>query len=207
MEEFALHLHRLENWNGTGPLIGSVRFEHIGTIKGAKRPSIDRAYFRMAWERQGDSLQIVDQTLLEGERIFSEKPHFVNVAGQAGIDFKNQYYPPFLNEPMRFGMIRYGPGGITAVDYNNDGLCDLFIPDGVESKLFRNRGDGTFEDVTAQAGLAGLDGVSVGLFADYDNHGSKDFFVTRPCNPNQLYKTNRTGTLTQSLKRRAMGVH
>ena len=36
-------------------------------------------------------------------------------------------------------MIRYGPGGITAVDYDNDGFYDLFIPDGVESRLFRNR--------------------------------------------------------------------
>jgi len=72
------------------------------------------------------------------------------VAQAAGIDFKNQYYPDFLTEPLRFGMIRYGPGGISAVDYDNNGLYDLFIPDGVESKLYRNRGDGTFEDVTRQ---------------------------------------------------------
>ncbi|HXB21624.1 MAG TPA: CRTAC1 family protein [Candidatus Solibacter sp.] len=205
MEEFALHLHRLENWRGVGPLTGSVRFEHIGTAQGAQRSCIDRAYFRMAWERNGDSLQIVDQTLLEGERIFSEKPHFINVAGQAGIDFQNQYYPAFVNEPMRFGMIRYGPGGITAVDYNNDGLCDLFIPDGIGSKLFRNRGDGTFEDVTAQAGLAGLDGVSAAVFADYDNDGYKDLFVSRTFQPNQLFHNNGDGTFTDVTRQSGLG--
>ena len=70
------------------------------------------------------------------------------------------------------------------VDYDNDGYYDLFIPDGVEAKLFHNRGDGTFEDVTPQAGLAGLDGVSVALFADYDNDGYKDLFVSRSFKPN-----------------------
>ncbi len=204
-EEFALHLHRLESWDGTGPLIGSVRFEHIGTMRGATRPCIDRALFRMAWERRGDTLQIIDQTLLEGDRIYSERPHFTNVARAAGIDFQNQYYPAFLNEPLRFGMIRYGPGGITAVDYNNDGLCDLFIPDGVESKLYRNRGDGTFEDVTVQAGLAGLDGVSAAVFADYDNDGYKDLFVSRTFQPNQLFHNNGDGTFTDVTRQSGLG--
>jgi hypothetical protein len=204
-EEFALHLHRLESWDGTGPLIGSVRFEHIGTVQGATRLCIDRALFRTAWERRGDTLQIIDQTLLEGDRIYSEKPQFTNVARAAGIDFQNQYYPAFLNEPLRFGMIRYGPGGITAVDYNNDGLCDLFIPDGVESKLYRNRGDGTFEDVTAQAGLTGLDGVSAAVFADYDNDGYKDLFVSRTFQPNQLFHNNGDGTFTDVTRQSGLG--
>ncbi|MCP4371981.1 MAG: VCBS repeat-containing protein, partial [Deltaproteobacteria bacterium] len=90
-------------------------------------------------------------------------------------------------------MNRYGPAGITAADYDSDGFYDLFIPDGVESKLFRNRGDGTFEDVTAAAGLAGLDGVAVGLFADYDNDGHRDFFVSRTFKPNQLYHNDGAG--------------
>ena len=110
---------------------------------------------------------------------------------RAGVDFKNQYYPEFLNQKLKFGMIRYGPAGITAADYDNDGFYDLFIPDGVESKLFRNLGNGKFEDVTAKAGLAGLDGVSVALFADYDNDGYKDLFVSRTFKPNQLVPQQR----------------
>src|SRR5947207_2717531 len=102
-------------------------------------------------------------------------------------------------------MIRYGPGGITAVDYDNDGFYDLFIPDGVESKLYRNRGDGTFEDVTRQAGLAGLDGVSVAVFADYDNDGHKDLFVSRTFRPNKLFHNNGDGTFRDVTKQSGIG--
>lgn len=205
IEEMAMHLHRVEQWKRSRPLTTSVRFECIGTLQGARRSSIDRAYFRITWERTNDGLKIAGHSLVRGERMLSEKPHFLNVAAAAGVDFQNQYYPLFLNEPLRFGMIRYGPGGITAVDYDNNGLYDLFIPDGVESRLYRNRGDGTFEDVTKQAGLAGLDGVSVAVFADYDNDGYKDLFVSRTFRPNQLFHNNGDGTFTDVTKESGLG--
>ena len=203
--EISLHLHRLKHWKSANFLSATVRFEHIATPAGTTRTCIDRAYFDTTWQKNGEALRLTSQKLVKGERIFSEQPHFVNVAQEAGVDFANQYYPPFLNEPLRFGMIRYGPGGITAVDYDNNGLCDLFIPDGVESKLFRNRGDGTFEDVTARAGLAGLDGVSVAVFADYDNDGFKDLFVSRTFQPNQLFHNNGDGTFTDVTKKSGIG--
>src|SRR5439155_926895 len=125
-------------------------------------------------------------------------------AKTAGIDFLNRYYPAFLNQPLKFAMIRYGPAGITAADYDNDGFYDLFIPDGVESKLFRNKGDGTFEDVTARAGLAGLDGVGVGelglclgtVWGDYDGDGFLDLYVVNDFGRKTLYHNNRNGTFT-----------
>ncbi|MGH2569632.1 MAG: CRTAC1 family protein, partial [bacterium] len=137
-------------------------------------------------------LRIAQASLVEGERHTGARDLFVNVAHEAGIDFLNRYYPPFLTEPLRFGMIRHGPGGIAVADVDNDGFQDLFIPDGVESRLFRNRGldasgQPAFEDVTAAWGLSGLDGVSVGTFADYDNDGWKDVFVSRTFQPNQLF--------------------
>jgi hypothetical protein len=205
VEEISLHLHRLEQWKAGKTIVATVRFEHIGTLHAAKRACIDRAYFRTSWERAGQALQLKTQTLVKGDRVFSERPHFLNVGQAAGIDFQNQYYPPFLNEPLKFGMIRYGPGGITAVDYDNDGLYDIFIPDGVESKLFRNCGDGTFQDVTAQAGLAGLDGVSAAVFADYDNDGFKDLFVSRTFKPNQLFHNNGDGTFTDVTESSGIG--
>jgi ASPIC/UnbV protein/VCBS repeat protein len=205
VEEISLHLHRLELWKSPTSVIASIRFEHIGTPRGARRTCIDRAYFRTEWERDGNSFHLSSQKLISGERIYSDRPHFINVAGEAGIDFQNQFYPSFLTEPLRFGMIRYGPGGITAVDYDNDGFYDLFIPDGVESKLYRNRGDGTFEDVTRKAGLAGLDGVSVAVFADYDNDGHKDLFVSRTFKPNQLFHNNGDGTFTDITKESGIG--
>jgi len=205
IEEVGIHVHRVEQWNSPTELVATVRFELIGTPKGARRAGIDRAYFRMKFERSGGGAKIREASLLEGNRIISDAPQFANVAHAAGVDFMNQYYPPFLTEPLKFGMIRYGPAGITAVDYDNDGFYDLFIPDGVESKLFRNRGDGGFEDVTAKAGLSGLDGVSVGVFADYDNDGFKDFFVSRTFRPNQLFHNNGDSTFTDATQQAGIG--
>jgi hypothetical protein len=81
----------------------------------------------------------------------------------------------------------------------------LFIPDGVASKLFHNMGNGHFEDVTAKAGLTGLDGVSVALFADYDNDGHKDLFVSRTFKHNQLFHNNGDGTFTDATVKSGIG--
>jgi hypothetical protein len=194
LEEVRLHVHRLEKWWGTSEVVASVRYELIGVPMGEPQAGIDRAYFRMHFDTTQRPCKIRRAELIEGDRVINARPLFVNVAAQAGIDFTNQYYPAFLDQPLQFGMIRYGPAGITVVDYDNDGYYDLFIPDGVEAKLFRNKGDGTFEDVTAQAGLAGLDGVSVALFADYDNDGYKDLFISRSFKPNQLFRNRGDGT-------------
>jgi len=100
-------------------------------------------------------------------------------------------------------------GGVAAIDYNNDGLMDLFFTNGAKlpelkktgpefyNCLLHNKGDGTFEDVTAKAGLEGKTlgfcfGVAV---ADYDNDGYDDIFI---CNAgeNALYHNNGDGTFT-----------
>jgi hypothetical protein len=205
IEETGMHLHRLEQWDSPDGPAGVIRMEVIGTPKGASQAGIDRAFFRMKFENADGRLRIREASLVEGERVIADQPQFVDVAKTAGVDFLNRYYPLFLNQPLKFGMIRYGPAGITAVDYNNDGFYDLFIPDGVESKLFRNRGDGTFEDVTAKAGLAGLDGVSVAVFADYDNDGYKDLFVSHTFRHNQLFHNNGDGTFTDVTAKSGIG--
>ena len=200
-----LHIHRLEKWGSRDDLAASIRFELIGTPHGAKYAGIDRGYFQLTFKGGDKGLVVTSASLISGDRSIGDAPHFTNVAASAGVDFKNQYYPEFLKQKLKFAMIRYGPAGITAADYDNDGLYDLFIPDGVESKLFRNLGNGQFEDVTAKAGLAGLDGVSVALFADYDNDGHKDLFVSRTFKPNQLFHNNGDGTFTDVTKKSGIG--
>lgn len=194
LEEVGLHVHRLERWDPERR-VAVVRFEAIGTQRGRSEPGIDRALFRMAFEPApgGEGLLIVAADPVEGERLVGEAPQFRNVAAEAAVDFENRYYPPFLEKDLRFAMIRYGPGGMTAVDFDNDGFHDLFVPDGVESRLLRNRGDGSFEDVTEASGLAGQDGVSVAVFADYDNDGWKDAFVSRTFQPNRLFHNEGPG--------------
>jgi ASPIC and UnbV/FG-GAP-like repeat len=205
IEEFGMHIDRLEEWHSRDRLTASIRFELIGTPVGASQAGIDRGYLRMTFNGSGGQLRVERASPIQGERLIADKPQFLDVGKTAGIDFKNQYYPGFLNQELKFSMLRYGPAGITTADYDNDGFYDLFIPDGVESKLFRNRGDGTFEDVTAKAGLSGLDGVSTGIFADYDNDGYKDLFVSHTFRPNQLFHNNGNGTFTDVTKKAGLG--
>jgi hypothetical protein len=205
IEDISLNIHRLDSWRSPQNLRASIRFELVGTPNGATYAGIDRAYFQAEFRENHGKLEIVSASLLEGERVIGDKPQFVNVAREAGVDFENQYYPRFLDLPLKFAMIRYGPAGITAADYDNDGFYDLFIPDGVQSRLYRNRRDGTFEDVTERAGLGGLDGVSVAVFADYDNDGFKDLFVSRTFQPNQLFHNNGDGTFTDVTPESGLG--
>jgi len=218
IEEAGFHLDRLLEWRGR-ELAARVRFELIGRPRGAPGAGIDRALLEMRFRPRaelgargapgapagGTGLEIVAARLVEGERVIAERPQFADVSRASGIDFENRTYPAFLEQPLRFGMIRYGPGGIAAADYDNDGFYDLFIPDGVSSRLLRNRGDGTFEDVTERAGLGGLDGVSAAVFADYDNDGWKDLFVSRTFRPNQLFHNNGDGTFTDVTARSGLG--
>ncbi len=196
IDEVMMFVHRLDAWKSADDVRARVRFELIGTPAGESRSGIDRAIFQVRFARAGDRLELKAASLAEGGRVISSEPHFVDVARETGVDFENRYYPAFLNQELEFGMLRYGPAGITAADVDNDGYYDLFIPDGVESKLFRNLRDGRFEDVTEAAGLAGLDGVSVALFADVDNDGFKDAFISRTFQPNQLFHANGDGTFT-----------
>jgi enediyne biosynthesis protein E4 len=86
----------------------------------------------------------------------------------------------FLDSTARAGLTRQGWGmGVTAADYNNDGLLDLFVTGYGGNALYRNRGRCTFDDVTVEAGLVG-GGFSTGAaWADYDRDGNVDVFVSR----------------------------
>ena len=200
ISEIRLHVHRLERWRGTALRTATVRFEAIGTPTGESRPAIDRATIRMRFEARADrwviarASLVADDPALPAQRLIAEEPQFEEVGETAGVAFENRYYPGFFDRELRFAMLRYGPAGITAADYDGDGLADLFIPDGVASRLLRNDGRGGFEDVTREAGLEGLSGVSVALFADWDEDGVRDLFVSRTFEPNQIFRGRGDGT-------------
>ena len=100
--------------------------------------------------------------------------------------------------------------GVAALDYDNDGWLDAFVvngttlegfPKGKEptSHLYRNRGDGTFEDVTAKAGLALTGWGQAACAGDYDNDGNEDLFVTF-YGQNRLFRNRGDGTFEETTK-------
>src|SRR5215472_6584067 len=83
------------------------------------------------------------------------------------------------------GIDVYGNTGVAAGDFDGDGFDDLYVsqPSGLPNRLYRNCGDGTFEDVTESAGVGVLDGTACSLFADFDNRGHQDLLVVCASGP------------------------
>jgi len=129
-----------------------------------------------------------------------------------GLDFT------LLNSPTpQKYLIETMPGGVALLDYNNDGLLDIFLvnagrltspmktPETFDrtdprywNRLYRQNKDGTFTDVTEAAGLshAGIGNYGMGVaVGDYDNDGFADIFVTN-YGKNILYHNNGDGTFT-----------
>ncbi len=100
------------------------------------------------------------------------------------------------------GIDIYSNNGVAAGDYDNDGFDDFYVcqPAGLPNRLYRNRGDGTFEDVTEKSGVAVLDNTACALFADFRNRGLQDLLVV--CGSGPLLFVNQ-GNGTFLLNRQA----
>ncbi len=102
----------------------------------------------------------------------------------------------FEDVTVSAGMTLDGKGhGVAVHDYDKDGWPDLFVAASTGSgALFRNRGDGTFEDVTEQAGLSLGGGYAAPGWADIDNDGWSDLVIVGPNGPNKVFRALGDGT-------------
>ena len=169
-------------------------------------------------------------TLLKNPCLFSQQAawpkksaepstiRFENIVDKLNIHFKYEASATtqkYLPETMG--------SGVALFDYDNDGRLDIFVVNGAHIKdpmpkgavpfkdsseyfnrLYHQRKDGTFEDVTEKAGLAGIGygmGVAVG---DYDNDGYDDLYVTA-FGGNRLYHNNGNGTFTDVTESAGVG--
>lgn len=157
-------------------------------------------------------LVVKDQLFIDPEvmntRVSGAKPGFERLdLAAAGIDCRHRRDPNLDPESptvqLKFAVIQHASGGVAATDYNGDGLTDLLFLDGVRSTLYRHEGIGEdgavrFQDVTAAAKLDGLDRAHCGLFADFDNDGDEDLFVTRYGSKCRLYLNQGDGTFADA---------
>lgn len=127
---------------------------------------------------------------------------FTDIAIASGISFKHAN-----GKSGRYYFIETVASGGGFIDYDGDGDLDVYLLNGsaipgfepevpLSNALYRNDGDATFTEVTAQAGVENSDGYGMGLaVADYDNDGDDDLFLTN-FGENVLYRNNGDGTFT-----------
>src|SRR2546426_2668297 len=145
-------------------------------------------------------------------------PKFADVTSVLGLSF--QY---IASHTSRKYLLETMGSGVALFDYDNDGRLDIFLVNGAPlgdptpkgtipqkagpkywNRLYHQKPDGTFEDVTEKAGLEGVGygmGVAVG---DYDNDGNEDLYVTA-YGGNKLYHNNGDGTFTDVTEKAGVG--
>ena len=116
---------------------------------------------------------------------------FRNATKEAGIDFRMKFLPSEQGETFKINLYDHGCG-VSVADYDGDGDDDLYLLNQLgPNVMYSNRGDGTFEDVTAELGLEVDHRISVGAtFADYDNDGDQDLYVTTTRGGNVLFRND-----------------
>ncbi len=131
---------------------------------------------------------------------------FTDVTVQAGIDFRYTF-----GDYTYENILESSGSGITIFDYNNDELPDMYMLNGTylegisdtagkvfkntRNKLYKNNGDGTFTEISKEAGVDDPNwGMAAGAI-DYDNDGDEDLYLLN-YGPNIFYRNNGDGTFS-----------
>jgi Flp pilus assembly protein TadD/peroxiredoxin len=171
-----------------GPGTAAWRVEHVGV-------------WRMSWRRSDAGWQVVEWSAASHVTSRARSPVFTEVTHAAlgsNDSFRRQ-----LSADLDAWMARLdsvltrdsnGHHGVSVGDADGDGLEDLYVaqPAGLPNRLYRARGDSTFEDVTERAGLGVLDDTAQSLFADVDNDGDQDLVLATGTRP-LLFLNDGTG--------------
>jgi hypothetical protein len=180
------YLLDLDGFFRSGPDIG--KFRDVGHLLGINR--LNQAGGGIMDDFDGDGLLDIVVTTMDpagamaiyhnnGDGTFQDRSEGAGVTDQLG------------------GLICY------QTDYNNDGRLDVYIPRGawlphaLRPSLLRNDGGGRFTDVTREAGLIDPLNSNAAAWADYDNDGWLDLFVTCEKQANRLYRNRRDGTFLE----------
>jgi tetratricopeptide (TPR) repeat protein len=168
-----------------------VRFEIVGAGKDFYREQ-RVGQWDIEWEGSSGQFLIRSWKPIEETRSRTIAPVYADISERAlgsNPSYSSQilhgtdYWRTVLDGAC--GINIYGHNGVSVADIDNDGLDDLYVcqPGGLPNRLYRNRGDGTFEDITDESGVGVLDETACALFADFDNDGHQDLIVVRASGP------------------------
>ncbi len=157
-----------------GELPQGPREQRIGNWRTLWSRAVDGQWRILKWEADEESVARVRVPL------FADITNIAlgeNESYQKQLLHGSDYWRTVLDGAC--GIDVYGNNGIAAGDFDGDGFDDVYIcqPAGLPNRLYRNRGDGTFEDATESSGLGVLDNTSCALFADFENKGVQDLLV------------------------------
>jgi hypothetical protein len=136
---------------------------------------------------------------------------FTDVAAQAGLNSRVIYG----GEDRKTYILETVGCGCAFLDYDNDGWLDILLlsgsllegaPNEATNRLYKNNRDGTFADVTEQAGLRRTGWATGVTIADFNNDGNEDIFITY-WGQNVLYRNNGNGTFTDITKQAGLLLH
>jgi Tfp pilus assembly protein PilF/peroxiredoxin len=168
-----------------------VRFDFSGTVNTNGGRAERLGHWQMRWQHAPDGWRVGEWTTLDHLRSRAPSPIFTeatDAAFAANPSFRRQLVPglDYWAAHLDAVFIPRGMGhhGVSVGDFDGDGLDDVYVsqPEGLPNRLFRNKGDGTFEDVTPPE-LAILDRTSQSLFADVDNDGDQDLILLTRTGP------------------------
>jgi len=173
-------------------LLTTVRYELVGAGPGFYREH-RIGEWSISWEIAPNGAYSLLRWQAHDElRSRSSKPSFTDITDNSfgkNPSYKSQFLhgADFWRSVLdgATGIDIYGHNGLSVGDIDGDGLDDIYIcqPAGLPNRLFRNRGDGTFEDITDSSGLGLLDNTACALFADITNSGRQDLVVVRANGP------------------------
>ncbi len=169
-----------------------IRYEFVGAGRQFYREQ-RLGYWQILWDRDASGglhlrqWQTLDETLSR-----STSPCYSDISATAlggNASYSSQllhgtdYWRSVLDAAC--GIDIYGHNGVSVGDIDGDGFDDLYVcqPGGLPNRLYRNRGDGTFEDITEASAVGVFENTACALFVDVDNDGKQDLIVVRANGP------------------------
>jgi Flp pilus assembly protein TadD len=181
-----------------------VRYDIVGA--GATALRVERVgTWRLLWRKGPSGWQVVEWTPSAHTTSRARTPIFTEVT--EAVLGRNDSFTRQLSTGLDAWMATFdsvltrdsnGHQGVSVGDADGDGLDDLYIaqPSGLPNRLFRARGDSTFEDVTERSGLGVLDDTAQSLFVDVDNDGDEDLVLATGTRP-LLFLNDGTGRFSE----------